>query len=257
MLFECFNKSKAIASWESLKLRIQERSQQIMRFQQKQARIELQSLHSSLKHVNRCIYMGDSMDSDRHILELRITQILERQFFDRKDNRELDWILKEGKMSPGFLHLEDTKMIGFLESLSINGKDTSDVGVVLSEINKFYTELYSNHDTCSDEDIQDFLDTIPSLPEVLLNTDEMTGDITVSEVENAIKQLHLGKSPGFDGLTAAFYKHFVEKDSLILASVFNQAFKDKALSMSQYLAIIILLHKRRAQNILTITNLFP
>ena len=59
------------------------------------------------------------------------------------------------------------------------------------------------------------------------------------------------QSPGFDGITSAFYKHFIEKVAPILALVFNQAFKDKTLSMSHYLAIIILLHKRGVQNILT------
>ena len=98
--------------------------------------------------------------------------------------------------------------------------------------------------------IHHFLEQIPSIPKVLENTDSMTFPIHHSEVEAAIKQLCPGKSPGSDGITANFYKHFVDKISLILSTVFNDIFKVKSLSASQCLAIIILLFKRGKQELL-------
>ncbi len=71
------------------------------------------------------------------------------------------------------------------------------------------------------------------------------------EIQQAILQLCTGKSPGSDGLTAGFYKHFVDDIAPILAMVFNKEFELGSLSFNQYLVIIILLHKKGPQNILT------
>ncbi len=68
--------------------------------------------------------------------------------------------------------------------------------------------------------------------------------ISSDEVTRVIKKLQTGKAPGIDGLTADFYKHFINHLSSILADVFNQIFDDKTLSSSQKLAVIILLFKK-------------
>ena len=75
-------------------------------------------------------------------------------------------------------------------------------------------------------------------------------EISKKEVEQAIDALKSVKAPGSDGLTAAFYKSFKETLSLILCKVFNDAFKNKTWTTSQYLAIIILLFKRGDSHIL-------
>ncbi len=75
-------------------------------------------------------------------------------------------------------------------------------------------------------------------------------EISEKEVEKAIDALKSGKAPGSDGLTTAFYKSFKETLSLILCKVFNDAFKNKTLTTSQCLAIIILLFKKGDSHIL-------
>ncbi len=72
----------------------------------------------------------------------------------------------------------------------------------------------------------------------------MVGPITEEEVLTAITYLRPGKSPGSDGLTAEFYKHFADLLVPILTKVFNECFGQSALTTSQRLAIIILLFKK-------------
>ena len=72
----------------------------------------------------------------------------------------------------------------------------------------------------------------------------MSGDITEKEIWQAILQLCTRKSPGSDSLTAGFYKHFVDDIAPILTMVFNKEFELGSMSFSQYLVIIILLHKK-------------
>ncbi len=131
-----------------------------------------------------------------------------------------------------------------LNALDIDGVIESDTGVILEAIHDFYNHLYRNSNTKSDEEILNFLNKIPSLPRILQDTTSMVQPFSVSEVESAIKALCPGKSPGSDGLTSEFYKHFEQELSGILCDVFNALLDHGSLSDSQKLAIIILLFKK-------------
>ncbi len=72
----------------------------------------------------------------------------------------------------------------------------------------------------------------------------MVQPISAEEIAKAIEKLKVGKAPGIDGITADFYKHFLDQLYEILVAVFNQIFEDKMLLYSQKIAIIILLFKK-------------
>ncbi len=147
-------------------------------------------------------------------------------------------------MSPHFLHLEDNKNCFPLESLIINGVEQKDTSLVLDEIYSFYSSLYSENDLKSALEINEFLAALSDLPHIKMDTTAMTFEITEKEIQDATDQLIHGKAPNSDDLTSCFYKHFHDKLSCILAVVFNQAFHDKQLLVSQCLAIIVLLFKK-------------
>ncbi len=63
--------------------------------------------------------------------------------------------------------------------------------------------------------------------------DALLAPITEEEVTTAIIKLHPGKSPGSDGLTSEFYKHFQEDIVPILALVFNESLDHGELTPSQ------------------------
>ena len=201
--------------------------------------------------MNERLYNGDNVNEDRVLLQECLTQIQDCEWFFKDSSVELDWILQEGKMRLGFLYLEDKKPVQFLESLLINGKDENQIDTVLMEIFSFYSDLYQEQDTKTKDEINAFLSAIPLLLKVVQNTESMQGDITETEILEAIKQLCIGKSPSSDGLTSSFYKDFAEKLAPILYHVFNKAFAISSVSMNQYLAIIILLYKHGQQNVLT------
>ncbi len=93
-------------------------------------------------------------------------------------------------------------------------------------------------------EILDFLNKTPSIPKILGPVDKLVMRISPKEVEGAIKRLRPGKSPGCDGLTVDFYKHFLEELVPILIDVFNAVFENKSLSSSQKMAIIVLIFKK-------------
>ena len=89
-------------------------------------------------------------------------------------------------------------------------------------------------------DIEQFLDKL-EVPELKTAIEE--SEITEQEVMSAIGKLKVGKSPGTDGLTAAFYKKFATDLALRLVKCFNKALLTGALTAMQRLAIIVLLFK--------------
>ncbi len=95
-------------------------------------------------------------------------------------------------------------------------------------------DLYSNHDMVTCE-IVDFLANI-EVPKLSSNVDSRP--ISEAEVLTAIAKLKVGKSPGTDGLTAAFYKKFAAHLVPLLANCFNKAFITKHLTPTQHLAIL-------------------
>ena len=206
-------------------------------------------LKKSLCYVNSRIFHGENQNEDRLLLENKIHQIRDCSWFFDHDTGN-DWLEKEGTMLPEFLRLEDIKQQPGLESLKIDGCLTSNIMMILSEMRTFYSGLYSQQDKVSIAEINNFLESLENLPKALEDTTAMTLEITENEVTVAIKQLKIGKAPGSNSLMASFYKHYQDLLILILYQVFNDAFENKNLTISQYLAIVILLYKKGDQYIL-------
>ncbi len=207
--------------------------------------MELSALKNSLKYINKHIYHGENLEEDCLKIQDCIDQIKDRNRFMPGQGENLEWIIQEGHMKPGFLHLEDIsrKQTG-IHGLKENGLSHTDTDSILRVIETFYTELYKERDNHSLDQIDHFLSKIPSLPKAIQDVSNLGDPISVKECEEAIARLRSGKAPGSDGLIAEFYKHFDQELSLILCDVFNKAFEDSSLSPSQKLAVIILLFKK-------------
>ncbi len=59
-----FNPKNPISSWEEIKAKVQSQSHTHTKFQQKQAKIELNSLKNTLCYVNKRLYEGDNLNND-------------------------------------------------------------------------------------------------------------------------------------------------------------------------------------------------
>lgn len=119
---------------------------------------------------------------------------------------------------------------------------------LLSETRTFYKKLYSA-EPC-DENAQEtfFNATIPYFPEDVRNS--CKGELTEEELRKAVTEMELDKSPGIDGLTTNFYKHFWPLFGPRLTHVYNYAFRSGRLSVRQRRGVISLLFKKGDRTLL-------
>ena len=117
--------------------------------------------------------------------------------------------MDEGEKSTRyFFSLEKSRKAN--QTISVLTKDNLDTVTetrdLLSETRAFYKKLYSA-EPC-DENAQEtfFNATIPNLPEDARNSCE--GELTEEELRKAVTAMELDRSPGINGLTTNFYKHF-------------------------------------------------
>ncbi|OCT75035.1 hypothetical protein XELAEV_18034023mg, partial [Xenopus laevis] len=83
----------------------------------------------------------------------------------------------------------------------------------------------------------------PGIEDVSGTLDELDSEITVDEVRKAADSLNLKKTPGPDGLTAEFYKEFLDLLAPPLIEIFNSSLGEGLLPPSMRCSALILLSK--------------
>lgn len=131
-----------------------------------------------------------------------------------------------------------------IKTLTKDNMDTiSDTSDIISETYHFYKSLYTAEAT----DVQaqrEFFGTypLPTLPEE--NRDYCDAPLSEHELHQALLSMENNKSPGIDGLSTNFYKFFWTLFGSELTAVYNYAFLQGTLSVTQCRGIITLVFKK-------------
>ncbi|KAJ4436078.1 hypothetical protein ANN_18705 [Periplaneta americana] len=133
-----------------------------------------------------------------------------------------------------------------------NGDDLKTTKQCLNEARNYYTHLYQR--TPTSEEASNFLLQGVKHHINLDQHDAMARQITLQEIESALKQTTSNTAPGPDGLTYNFYKSYWQyvKDSLLEA--FNEIYIEHKIPLGFTDGIIVLIPKRSPK---TITDFRP
>lgn len=145
------------------------------------------------------------------------------------------------KNSKYFLNLEKRSRIkNTIFQLSINdGHVIINNKDILYEIRNFYSTLYSSF-PCNPAL---FISSLPDFTQEVIDTASCDGPLTLEECHKALSSMHIGKSPGSDGLSTDFYKFFWPLIGNLVINSLNFAFEHQSLSSEQSRGIITLIHK--------------
>ena len=109
---------------------------------------------------------------------------------------------------------------------------------------EYYENLLSSKFNNKNVSNEKFFTDMPNIPQ-LTNQQKQSceGKISINECTKILKTFSENKSPGNDGLTIEFYKHFWNKINKILVDSYNERFDKGILTNSQRQAVITLLQK--------------
>jgi len=121
----------------------------------------------------------------------------------------------------------------------------SDPSQILAMETDFYRNLYKSSDSVSKQSmekfVQEHIHNLSSLNETENN--DLTKVITINEIQNAIKLMGKGKTPGIDGLPIEFYIVFWLEIKMYLLNSINESYEKGFLSITQKQGVITLLPK--------------
>lgn len=167
------------------------------------------------------------------------------------------WIEDGEKNSSYFSKLEKNRQTkNGINSLNINGRVIKDQKEIAISIYKFYHQLYSSN--FKELDLKQFFNYIEKfIPQINLEfKKDCDMDLNISELDNVIQKIALGKSPGQDGLTTNFYKFFWKDIRELLFEALKECIRNNSLLTTMKQGIIILIPKPNKDKAI-IDNLRP
>ena len=212
--------------------------------QRNQLESQVQRLHGLAKNGTMC-------DIERYLFVKEKIKQLDLKDLDAIKVRTKAQFIEEGEKSTRyFFSLEKSRRADqTIRTLTKDNLETvTGAKDLLLETHAFYKTLYSA-DECDQKAQDSFLnDAIPTLSCVARELCE--GEITELELRKAVLTMENDKSPGIDGLTTNFYKHFWPVFGNSLTRVYNYAFAAGHLAVSQRRGVITLLFKKGDRTLL-------
>lgn len=138
----------------------------------------------------------------------------------------------------------------YIDKLSDNtGKIVSEVSEVLDTAQDFYSKLFSSDGVAE----QALNQAVGALERTLSREDRELCDAPLSlmEIEDAVKSLNTGKSPGEDGLTCEFFRRFASRLAPILLLLFNDCERECRVGDGFAVSVVTLLFKKGDRSCLT------
>ena len=196
--------------WELLKYEIKQFSRKFSMQKAKQKKEQKDKLEKKLDELN-------NMSADQENDEYKITtdaleKIYHEEAIGLRIRSKCDWYELGEKSNKYFLNLEKRNAkTSTITKLTDNDKIVTNQKDILKDIELYYKNLFTNNNTNTPTTCRNFLETLDT-PQ-LTNDDQnaLSADITIDKLHNTLTQMADCKSPGSDGLSCKFYKHFWEK----------------------------------------------
>lgn len=227
--------------WEMAKTEIKEKSIIYAKKRSKDRQCQIKHLESKLK----LMLENDDENDNIENIQQELAELYEIKAKGAQIRSKVEYIEKGEKNTKYFLGLEKSRQTRkLLTKVNINGNMYTNTESILSHVVNFYSNLYTPENISASE-INNYLSQTPyeqKLTESEANLCE--GLFTVTECELAVMNMKLNKSPGLDGISIEFYKHFWDKIGVILTEVLNDGFLRNELTFSQRTGALSLLYKK-------------
>ena len=211
----------------------------------KTERTERCQLENKIQRLQNNITNGTHPISKAYLkAKVELQQLHQRELDALKIRTQIKYA-EEGEKSTRYFYLHERR-IQTQQAINVLMKDNLDTVTeakdITTEAYNFYKDLYSSEPV--DQQKQNMFLQI-KMPQLSANArDTCEGYISEEELNIALYSMGNNKSPGFDGLTTEFYKHFWPILGHELANILNFAYDNGSLALSQRRGIISLIFKK-------------
>ena len=231
--------------WEFLKFKIRDFSIQYSKQKAKVRRENMEKIKNELSELEQHLNHKDLNQINEYYAK---KQELEKMYDYITDGiiirSRATWYEQGERNSKYFLNLEKRqKYKSHLRKLLVDQTEISNPSEILNEIEKQFTDQFSDKSRINSQECARFLDQI-NLPK--LDEEEasfMTRNITLLEIFDVLKDMPSNKTPGNDGLSREFYLQFFYLVGQDLLNCYKHAYEVEQLTSSQRKSIITLIEK--------------
>ena len=197
--------------WGMFKIRVEEASVKYGKIMAKKKKEYINNLQKSIDELSK--REDEGMSIDKRIKEKKVVEL--NKYYQEKDEgymirSKYQWKTEGERSTKYFFNLEKTR-----QSKNTIKRLKNDSGIMVHTDDKIlkagtsYYDLLFESRNIPQEKIDEYLNKVNIENKLNENQKEMCDEkITESEIQSVIKNLKTEKSPGCDGLTPEFYKHF-------------------------------------------------
>ena len=257
---------EGMEKWSHIKGAICEEAQKLSRFHASQEKLLLNDLRILKTELNdNLAHMIEKKENDSAVNEAQVTadalSLVETRILEL-ENKEVEaaifrsrsqWAAEGERSTKYFFSLEkrhyyNKTMFSVFDS---QGTLHTEQRNILKEQERFYQVLYDSEQNSKFELINTTGIVVPDSEYA-----QLTADLSINEMQNALSDMKNGKAPGCDGLTVDFYKYFWEDLKVPLKEMYDAALAKGILPESTRKGIISLIPKKN-KDVRYIKNLRP
>ena len=233
---------------ELIKVKVKETSIRHSSLRNQFQKSKISQIEQDIENINKkLVYTNDQNLIDRRKkLQTELNELYKEKTEAAYIRSRAKWIEQGEKNTAFFLNLEKQHQNNncITKLKDENGHIAQDDKSILSQIETFYTKLYTSTGP-KQSDIANYLNDT-NFKNTLSPNDSLSceGLITKDECEKTLMKMNGNKSPGTDGLSVEFYKSFWCEIGNILVDSFNEAFTQNILSESRNTSIMSLIYKK-------------
>ena len=231
--------------WDKAKYHFKNISIQRSTTLRKIERNEHRRLEIKIQKLQNNIANGNDHDTKAYLQAKTELQRLHQKDLDALKIRTQIQYTEEGEKSTRYFYSLE-RQHQTKQTINVLTKDNLDTitepSDLITETHNFYKHLYSSEPTDPHKQ-----DAFLQINTPILSPDERNiceGHVTQHELNKALLSMENNKSPGLEGLTTNFYKHFWNILGPDLTNILNFAYENGSLALSQRRGVISLLFKK-------------
>ena len=220
-----------------------------VRYSKQKARKARETEQQTIIQINKIredfALSGEERDADRLLLaQKQLENIRKPKIQGLIIRSRVRWYDEGEKCSKYFLSLEQTNAKRkSVHVIKANGSLITDKRNIISEFSKQLHDRYNKEHHPNTKDMSDFIkrNTKNMLKET--QKEALEQPVSMSELTAALRSMKNGKSPGSNGFTVSFFKHFWDYIGIFLFRVLQQSVREGSLPMTHREAIVTLIPK--------------